>query len=227
MSKILIPFSGGLDSTFLLYSALKNKEDVTPIYCNIKNNHDKVEREEQQRDKILKLLDEEFGTYLSGMNHPTMTFQTTTTNFNLLLTQPPIFLTSILYCLDESIKEVRIGYCMNDDAISFIPELKRIWGAFQGIYAYKLPKLTFPLMKRKKTEYWRELPNEIFQETYFCECPDCGEDCGRCFTCKRSIHEGLFYRYKRNKPRKSEGDEPMDDLAKAISEVEARAFVSS
>ena len=207
MGVILIPFSGGLDSTSILYNAMRNKERINITYIEISNNTVKTPVEVAQCKKIISLLNNEFSGYNLYFS-ASLVFGSNVSSPELALKQPIIWLAGILYALRGDETEVRLGFCMNDDAISYVEEIKKIWNSFQGLYDVKLPELTFPLMKSKKDMHYRELPNIIFQETYFCESPidatngeDSWKDCGECGSCTRSKNDGIFFRYNRNNDR--------------------------
>jgi hypothetical protein len=98
---------------------------------------------------------------------------------------------------------------MNDDAVSFVEDIRKIWKSYQSISDTKLPKLTFPLLKTKKPQSRRALPEDIFQETFFCENPSTFKvltteneygwtDCGHCGACERAKYDGTFLSYNRN-----------------------------
>ena len=57
-------FSGGLDSTYLMYSALKRGYTVYPIVGNILGNVSKNKRENQVRSKLYSLFRKEFSNQL-------------------------------------------------------------------------------------------------------------------------------------------------------------------
>lgn len=204
---ILIPFSSGLDSTVLVHDALEKKEKIKVCYIDIKNNIGKGTIEVQQRRKILKLLEDKFNTYIYDSIGTEITVNS---NHILSLPQAAVWIVGLLYNVTSEIKEVRIGYCKNDDAISFLEDIKKIWKSYQSICSFKLPKLTFPISKSGKIEHYYKLPSDIFQETFFCENPlsvekkiktdfFSWEDCGECGTCKRAKYDGTFDYYERNK----------------------------
>lgn len=203
---ILIPFSGGLDSTTLVYRALEKKEEVKLCYISIKNNSSKTQIETQQRAKIINLFREKYNCYIRDESGIEIDIQS---NNMVSLPQVPVWIMGLLYSIDSSITEVRMGYCMNDDAVSFVEDIKKIWRSYQAISDSKLPKLTFPLLKRSKVQHVGELSENIFQETFFCENPnvfkvlttneDAWEDCGNCGACKRATYDGTFLHYNRNR----------------------------
>lgn len=203
-NEILILWSAGLDSTAILYEAAKKRENVRIVYIEIKNNLEKTKVEKTQISKILELLNKEFKSFFY-VNYP-ITIDVNSSCEFIGLKQPLIWLTGLFYSLRGFEKEIRIGYCMNDDAISYINEIKKIWKSFQPLYDKPLPKLVFPLITSKKYRHMESLPDNIFQETTFCETPEkligdhivTWEDCGQCGACVRSKNEGIFTRYNRN-----------------------------
>lgn len=207
---ILIPFSSGLDSTTLVYQALEKKENIKLCYINIKNNEAKTKIELQQREKIINLFREKYNCYIEDENGIEIQIRR---NSMINLPQVPAWIMGLLYSIDSSVTEVRMGYCMNDDAVSFVEDIKKIWKSYQSISDKKLPKLTFPLLKLGKAQHASSLPDNIFQETYFCENPhtfkvlttneDAWEDCGTCGTCKRAKYDDTFFRYDRNCRKKA------------------------
>ena len=205
---ILIPFSAGLDSTTLVYNALEKKEKFEVCYIEIKNNIGKSKIEFQQRRKILNLLKEKFNTYI-----PDYTGTEVFVNRNGVVSLPqlPIWIMGLLYHMDDNTKEIRLGYCKNDDAISYIDEIRKIWKSYETVISSKLPKLTFPISKNGKMEHFHKIPHDIFQETFFCEdpkdivIPDTSDvditwrDCGKCGSCKRAKYDETFDYYSRNR----------------------------
>lgn len=202
---ILIPFSSGLDSTTLIHQALEKKERFCICYIGIKNNENKTKIETLQRKKILSLFNEKYNTYI---NDSSLTEVHVCGNNMIILPQVPAWIMGLLYSIDTGVKEIRLGYCMNDDAVSFVSDIKKIWKSYQALSEYKLPKITFPLLKKRKADYHSNLPNNVFQETFFCENPTITgmsndgeeewEDCRYCGSCKRAIYDGTFDYYKRN-----------------------------
>lgn len=165
---ILIPFSSGLDSTTLVYNALEKKEKFKVCYINIKNNVHKTRLEKQQRSKIIKLFEKKYNTHISDSDSIEIEVNG---NQVVSLPQLPAWIMGLLYVIDPNVTEIRMGYCMNDDAISFVSDIKKIWKSYQSVCESKLPKITFPLLKFKKINYIGKLPDEIMQEVYFCENP--------------------------------------------------------
>ncbi len=202
---ILIPFSSGLDSTALVYQALEKKENFRLCYINLKNNTNKTEIELNQRKKIISLFEKKYDLHIRDEANIEISINS---NLVISLPQMPAWIMGLLYSIDSNVKEIRMGYCMNDDAASYVEDLKRIWKSYQSISHHKLPRLTFPLLKVCKMNTLKYLPDEIFQETFFCEAPtiltaygQTWEDCGTCGPCKRAIYDETFTQYKRNQQK--------------------------
>jgi 7-cyano-7-deazaguanine synthase in queuosine biosynthesis len=233
---ILIPFSSGLDSTSLVYDAIQKKKDFELCYIEILNNTTKTDIEKQQREKIKKLFTKLYGKWFSDKEG----FQLRVgRNEMITMPQVPVWICGLLYSITDCTKEVQIGYCMNDDAISFLSDIKKTWNSYNAFSQKPLPKITFPLIKNKKQESYRTLPNEIFQETFFCEDPRnvklkddssgeySWEDCGHCAACERSKYEGIFYNYIRNQKKEESGllftPKPLEEIKSEEPFVELEA----
>ena len=201
--KVLVLFSGGLDSTYLVYKNLKEGNQVIPIYTEIMNNTKKVYAEKTQIDRIYNLLYEEFSGYLHPIYFPNR-FEITGSGGNVsVLPQVPAWIFGIIYSGQlQNVDEVQIGYVMNDDAISYLDDIKAIYHSYQNMVPIKLPELVFPLTKTKKYEIDEKLPEKYRELTISCEYPTIAYnqgikfyDCGDCEPCKRSIRLRLSPRH--------------------------------
>ena len=203
MKKVLIPWSGGLDSTTLVYNNLKEGNTVVPVYLTIENNENKVKKELEVLDKLKSVLDGKIsrGELPGRLERIESDVRLSVAGCpNLSLAQIPVWITGLLYTEWHGVDEIQVGYVMNDDAISYIPDFKKMFNSYKSIVHDELsiPKLTFPLVKTKKRICWDTLPHEVRQLTVFCENPSGGNDCGHCVSCQRSKNDGLFSRYERN-----------------------------
>lgn len=197
--KVLVTWSGGLDSTYLVYKNLVEGNMVIPVYLSIENNQIKVEREKETIDKMYEVIkDMKLGGHLEPIRD----------DFNLLVgsggnlkfQQIPVWICGMLFTNWDNIDEIQMGYVMNDDAVSYVDDIKKIFRSYKGIIHDEVSnvKLTFPLLKYGKKQIWNEMPDKLRQLTIFCEEPYEGKDCGECQACKRSEFEGLFNKYDRN-----------------------------
>lgn len=171
--RIAIFFTGGLDSTYLVYSALKSQYTVDLIYFEIENNHYKTQVEKFIRNKIIeKLRDIEDFAQLLNVNDSHNVYNITTRS-TLHMPQFPLFITTIGYLDLTKYDEIHLGYVMNDDAISFIPEIKKIYKTLIKLNYSEKPcaKLKFPLSKLSKEQLIKWLPNTLLQDVFYCESP--------------------------------------------------------
>jgi len=196
MSHYLVPWSGGLDSTYLVWHLLSCGHSVDTVYFSLGNNSAKTTRELKARDKIKKYFSS-FSKFKDREKMFNIDVDDTSRCYSDLA-QVPAWITGIVYSCgnnkesfplstsgNHSYDYVALGYVMGDHAISFIEDIKKIYMAFGGLSAerQKLPKLVFPLKKMLKEDICNKLPNDILKEVTFCE--ERIDNCGKCAPCKR------------------------------------------
>jgi len=179
--QVLLLFSGGLDSTYLLYKNLKEGNKVYCIYMSIKNNRLKPEMEIESLQSIIKVFEEEFKTKIPlQINNITIA----SPGELLLFKQLPIHVLSIIMSLEYNFNEVQIGYCMNDDMISYLEDLKKLYISYQPFIEKDLPLITFPLFKISKQMMLHDLPESVRGLVFSCENPkEHLKPCGDCIPC--------------------------------------------
>lgn len=205
---VLILFSGGLDSTYLIWKNLKEGNNIFPVYVELDNNINKSIVEKQE----IKLLHEKFvnefgfgriqpihfvtklgiyGSYQSPVNFP----------------QPILWIFSLIFSINKYIDEIQIGYVINDDAISFINEIKNVYRSLKPFMDYQKP-IKFPLIKETKFKLIDELPKKYLSHVTSCENPNLTKisvknknngnkytfykPCGGCISCKKIINNNYF-----------------------------------
>lgn len=201
--KIGVLFSGGLDSTYLVWDNLERGNEVFSFYFEIKNNVDKSILEKNRISLLHKKFHEEF----TDLIHPPkyiMTLEVTDVNTNLHLLQVPIWVLGLLFSQIKGLDEIQIGYVMNDDAISYMDDIKRVYNSYKPLSDSLIP-IKFPLKKYKKEMIVNELPEKYRDLTITCEEPKIKGDhdanileydaCGRCPACKRQINSGIYDKF--------------------------------
>lgn len=181
----LVAWSGGLDSTALINYLLKKGDSVSSIYVEIPNNGEKVKREKQAIENMTPYLNHYAFTHIGS------TIISPLDGSMLCLKQPMLCLTALLYALTSQHDCVAIGYVSGDCAISYLPDIRSIWDSFSSLTDRKLPPLTFPLIKREKSELFSELPSELKTHVTWCENHEDKAPCGQCHPCKRALYEGI------------------------------------
>ena len=203
MKKHLVLFSGGLDSTFLLYKLLKDGHDVTTFYVDIQNNSEKVQVELLQRSLILEKLENEFPGKTNDLGVVMSIDVKRIDRDNIPLPQPNVWTLAAAMCCPKGIDEISIGYVMHDSALSYLTEIKRLFTSYSAfLRTTKFPKLTFPIIKYAKQEILKLLPNEYVKLVTFCENPklDIDKDgnmknfksCGHCDACETAKKVSLW-----------------------------------
>jgi len=201
MSKnIAVLFSGGLDSTYLVWKNLQEGNIVTPVYIDVKNNVNKVKLEEYYSEKLMNLFNDEFGDKIKPLK-TIMSIDLFEYGDFLQFKQVPIWIFGLLWINDRTYDEIQVGYIAGDDAVGFVDDIEHIYYSFNKIMSEQLP-LKFPLMKIQKYDIIRWLPKKYIKLTYSCENPIDVEEledgsfdyklCGNCPACKKIIHTDKF-----------------------------------
>lgn len=188
MKRVLCAWSGGLDSTRMVYDYLRSGYEVDCFYINITNNAEKVKREAQAKNKLLKKL-QAFGSI--RYRTPSVFTMWGTSNAGLCL--PPLLLTAAADYDTGEYEEVAFGYVMGDDAISFLPEISKLWKSLQKLRFGSKAKITFPLKQKSKLEVYYGLPYELFEDVTWCESQTktTKRNCGNCTPCKKMNFYGI------------------------------------
>ena len=172
--KVAILFSGGLDSTYLVWKNLTDGNEVYPIYIEIENNDKKTMLEKNRIKLLWKEFNNEFH-YNKPLNKSllhdiqyVLKVNVSSREDSLYFKQIPIWMFAMAFLQSLSIDEIQIGYVANDDAISYLSDIQNIYKSFEVISEPLLP-LTFPLVKNQKHQIFRELPIQYRDLIFSCE----------------------------------------------------------
>lgn len=183
---LLVAWSGGLDSTYLIWKAIQLGIKVDAAYFELVNNATKVKREQMAIGALLPYFNQ----------NPNFKFLGTTVKFEIgndhevvgsYLQQVPIWLSSIVYSYNEKHNKIALGYVTGDDDISYLPEIQGIYAAVSKMFRTdKIPELVIPLRKISKWVELQELPHDIINSVTFCEevLADGEDNCGKCAPCR-------------------------------------------
>ncbi len=186
MKKAFVLWSAGVDSTFLILHLLKKGYRVDAGYIKLLQNKNQTIRELEAIEKLAPLIDDVNFKYVGVLNEVNIV-----NSGNVILNQIPIFLTALYHL--ENYDEFAMGFIMNDDTISWIPEIIACYESFKPLVC-NLPKLTFPLIKIKKITLYNSLPDLIKKEVVWCEDEDGifnheTKTCNACHSCLRMNYE--------------------------------------
>ncbi len=177
--KILVSWTGGLDSTYLILKLLNEGHYVNTVYTEIVSNINQIAREKHAVNNIIKY----FNNYHNYLGHKEI--KSCSWANNLCFQQFPSILKGLIETYNDH-DEVAIGYVMNDDIISFIPDITKVWNSYKNICHERFPKITFPIIKEHKKYIYLNTPNEYLQYVTWCERTDNKKtNCGKCPSCLR------------------------------------------
>jgi 7-cyano-7-deazaguanine synthase in queuosine biosynthesis len=172
--KVAVLFSGGLDSTYLIWKNLKEGNIVTPIYVEITNNEIKTILEKNRILKLHELFKEEFDvdrcsydSHLKDIQY-SLNVGVKANENSLHFKQIPIWILSVVFLQSLDVDEIQIGYVMNDDAISYLDDIQNIYKSYTPILDNVKP-LVFPIIKMKKWQMAEELPKKYLDLIFSCE----------------------------------------------------------
>jgi hypothetical protein len=186
-------WSGGLDSTYLIQKLLdENKEqEIVAGYVEVENNSEKVKMEKAAIARMVPFFQKHYG-YRFSYHGVVMSLHVKNPGSIIHFSQMPLWINSVISTARD-IDEVAFGYVMNDDAISHLEDIRKIFRAYKPICAPKFPKITFPLSKMKKEHFVDALYEELRSNVVWCEfpkqkgnTPDQYEYCGNCVPCSHS-----------------------------------------
>lgn len=203
MKRVGVLFSGGLDSTYLLYKNLKEGNIVVPIYIEIKNNVKKSKLEKNRVELLYNEFKSEFGNYIKEIQY-IINIDLYSSEHNLSFAQMPVWIVGLIYSQCLCVDEFQIGYCIGDDAISYIDDIKDIYYSFNKINNDSLKPIAFPIIKNSKIQTFCELPQQYKDLIVSCEKPTLLNDdsqkieykpCCECAVCKRIIASNYYGTY--------------------------------
>lgn len=197
----------------MIHQNLLNGNNVYPIYGEITNNSHKSKLEKNRIELLYKEFKKDFkyNGILKPINYVSeITIKSS--NDSLVFQQLPLWFINILYSDISVYDEIQFGYIMGDDIVAYVNNIHNIYNSYKSIMKY-MPKLKFPLIKKRKEEIIELLPENIINLVYSCESPEIlSEDgeiitykpCCNCDPCKKIIATnnfgvGLNDEYKKEK----------------------------
>ena len=197
--RVGILFSGGLDSTYLVWKNLADGNEVVPIYIEIINNEAKSKLEKNRIELLWGMFREEFKFKIQNIVYALK--MDINAYDNLSFKQVPVWLSGLVYSQNHGVNELQIGYVGGDDALGYLSEIKKIYKSYRYICNKPLKKLVFPLKRANKYDMLEELPEKYHQWIVSCEAPRLDKEddevidytpCGHCPTCQKIMLSNNF-----------------------------------
>jgi hypothetical protein len=185
----LLLFSGGMDSTYMLWKALETGP-VHTLYAFGGQSVIKEHAEKKARDRIMNymakhrpfpILSDDEIKIRGVVQCPTDAWE-----------QPYSWFMAALQSIHPTrMSEVQIGTVLNDDGAPYCGRLQVAWeNLLRVIYPQNatVPLLKFPQWNLLKTQIYNELPEALRKMTWVCEVPlwkrERAVPCGCCKPCK-------------------------------------------
>jgi hypothetical protein len=165
--KIAVLFSGGLDSTYLVWKNLTDGNEVLPIYIEIENNKIKSILEKNRIKLLHKEFRKEFHDNIHDIQY-TLKVSVEANEDSLYFKQLPIWIFGMIFSQSMNVDEIQIGYVCNDDAISYLEDIQNIYKSYQNVCEPMKP-LVFPSAKMKKWQMAHKLPKQYLDLVFSCE----------------------------------------------------------
>jgi len=201
-SVYLVPFSGGLDSTYLLYRSLKEGKIVYPFHISIKH---KGEDRWKNELKSVNMISDWLQTYYNSfyIKYGSIDFS----SFNVGYDTDQILLFSQKYCYSlckrKDINNIQLiaGAVRDDDSIFHQKRSSYggvglnflLWNSLIDSMMFKADNENLKKINRcivnplfdeglYKKDIIRLIPNELLDMIYVCRK---GNNCGKCNSCKK------------------------------------------
>ncbi len=184
--RILIPWSGGVDSTGLIIEAMKSGH--IPYYVHLDCNQPEAARRTERirlddlRLALIEAVERKHGGSIK-LYKPRQLHSTAKINFSetdMPLKQLPAWFMHLVSMVadkrgEPEFEEVQMGYVMGDDAAGALSHLaeafRHLCIAVHGLN-FEPPKLTFPLITTRKSQIIGFLKSYDLQDKiWYCELP--------------------------------------------------------
>lgn len=191
----LILFSSGLDSTYLVYEALKTS-NVHLLYVigNLRNT--KVKEELEAREKIKQHFEENPHSQYRIVSDTILRFEVGDAELMLngvRLTQPATWMYPSLYFYKSGMHtSVQIAYVKDDIIIPHLNDLQVAWDSLTKVVKTAQIPLEFPHKDVDKNDSYKALPDPLKDLIWVCDDPwvDGNRntiECKRCGPCIRRV----------------------------------------
>lgn len=198
MSNIFCLWSGGLDSTYMVNKFLEEGHTVVTGHVYLENNIHSMLREADAREPMAKYFQKKFPDTFVNMGK-LYSIDAMIHNDTIPLKQAFLWMMSYLTLPNYSYRKIdkfALGYVMNDDALSYLDELRNIFKTLND-FAESEIELIFPIIKCHKMVMYNELPDILRNNITWCDKnEEILDPCGSCVSCKRMDNAGIIFPFK-------------------------------
>lgn len=238
----LVVFSGGFDSTAMLFTQLTKYAEVDIISAALHGQTNKTQRESDAIEGIIRTLrkiQKKTPQYLGSIRdrHNVVINGYRGGHCHSKLTQGVPWLSIATQYITRETDYVMLGYVKGDDGLTAFPGLQRAWPHLLDACGLDdpsdhRPELAAPFKWFDKVTILRWLSNEylsqIIRHSSWCESMANGTDCGTCPSCEKMLRElntwATFYpdEYQRYSPFKGRFRTMMSRRKKTLSQTTSK-----
>lgn len=187
-------WSGGVDSTFLVYDLLEKGHRVTTTYIGVKNNQEKGHHELKQRKVMAEFFYEKYGHKFNYKETPNITIDISGVG-HVKLGQAIAWIGNSIITLREEHDYMAIGYVKGDDAIEYLDIIRESFNSLKRL-SYAKTEIVFPLVEKEKLDMFNALPIELKDNVFWCERGETDATNCYCQPCKKARKLGIVNKYQ-------------------------------
>lgn len=182
--RVMINFSGGIDSAYAVYDALKSKQSVLIHHCVLKSN---TNRWAKEKKSVKYALDYFSNKGLNNYVYVESGFDYGKISYMIYDVELIGFLTGLVLRNPKykSVDRVVVSVNANDPSARDINTPRRVKAnALTDILMDRGVSFEYPYINITKEEMIKNLPKDLLEGLWWCRRPRGGQKCGRCNPCK-------------------------------------------
>ena len=192
-NKIIIPWSGGVDSTNILFKVLEYLENNEEIFNNIegvyllsaKSELDQGVIESKAKNKIIKFINKKHKKIKDKLFYEEFDHSFSGRDFRVGdLPQPYWWITKVFSHYGSNFT-LLLGYHRGDDFWMIFDKFSKLVDVSMDYFENQNNRyIYYPLAYNYKDDIYNELPNKVKKMISFCELPIGNKPCKKCGSCK-------------------------------------------
>ena len=182
--KIMINLSGGIDSTYAAYHALKSGESVLLHHCVLKS---RTNRWQQEKKAVAHALNYFAKVGLNNYTYVETGFDYGKISYLIYDVELMGFLTGLVLRNPKykSVKKVIVSINSNDPSALDINTPRRVRAnALTDVLMERPIEFEYPYVHISKKDMIKGLPRDLLSGLWWCRTPRGGNKCGRCKPCR-------------------------------------------
>jgi hypothetical protein len=161
LKNVMVLWSGGTDSTYLIYKYLSESHNVWAAYVTVRNNCGPNTQENLARRNLAPIFRLNFGARFTDLGS-VASVHLSRSNPNLILPQAVLF-PVVLNALPPGLDEIALGYMAADQFEAplmegFVEKVRASLESFRSMVHGAKWKVVFPLLSKSKREIRALLP---------------------------------------------------------------------